>query len=324
MGRKRDSIPMLDGDKWCGMVQRKIWDEFYDTYAAELEQFDGFITCYPPLFAYLYKRFKKPIIINIPIRYEYPCQSSADDWNAFNDFLIEGIDEGRYYLVANNIYDQKYTELFLNRKVEYIPSLCEYTKAIYKPTRDEVLYYFPCSIDELDPVLFRRKHEALPFGHTWQDVANFKAVVHFPYNVSTMSTFEHYMAGIPILCPHREFALELYRKKYRIMEQNSWVSTFGRPAGSVIKRDWPLGFDPNDYTNEQSMNYWMHYADYWNNDAMPDIIHFDSFQRLHQLARSLQWNVIHNMMMKTNEKRKTVVYTRWGALLERIKNDHHL
>jgi hypothetical protein len=57
---------------WCGFQERKLWNEFYDTYAKELEQYDGFICCYPPIFAMLYQRFNKPIIIDIPIRYEYP------------------------------------------------------------------------------------------------------------------------------------------------------------------------------------------------------------------------------------------------------------
>jgi hypothetical protein len=232
MGRKRDSVPMLDGDKWCGFVQQKKWDEFFNLYPDLDEKYDGFICCYPPIFSYLYKRYKKPIIIDIPIRYEYPCQSDAEDWLDFNAYLQEGVDSKRIYLVANSLYDKEYTKMFLQRPVEYIPSLCLYTGMKYTGKRNQFLYRSAKPFAEFEGTNFKWKNNELPFGHPWQAVAEYSGVVHFPYNVSTMSTFEEYSAGIPIFCPSLDFTLDLYKrgKAYRMLEQTSWASTLAVPA----------------------------------------------------------------------------------------------
>lgn len=316
MGRQRDSVPMLDGDKWCGFVQRHAWNEFFETYP-DLDQYDGFICCYPPIFSYLYKRYNKPIIIDIPIRYEYPCQSSAKDWNEFNEYLREGISEKKIHLVANNLYDAKYTEAFLGQSVEHIPSICEYTNAMYARNKNVFLYYSAKPFNEFAGTNVKRKHDELKFGHTWQEVAEYAGIIHFPYNISTMSTFEQYTANIPIFCPSINFILELYKTGllYRVLEQTSWNATFGRPSGSVIK---PLINvpDPNDFADIDSVKYWLKYADYYNNDVMPDIIQFDSFEDLKRKLIYTDLDSVSNCMKITNAKNKELVYSKWEKILQ--------
>jgi len=319
MGREKDSIPMLDGDNWCGFQERKLWNEFYDTYAKDLEQYDAFICCYPPIFAMLYQRFNKPIIIDIPIRYEYPCQSSEKDWNQFNDFLCS---RNKLYLVANNRYDEKYTENFLGESgplVEYIPSLCEYTGEKYNPSSSECIYYSACPFEELEGSHIKWKHSRLKPGYTWKELFSFKAIVHFPYNVSTMSIFEQYSAGVPIFVPSKRFALELYKNpKYRMFEQVSWASTFGRPAGSVIKGD--NEHDPNDFTNLEAMSYWLDYADFYNEEEFPFIIKFDSFDELKGLTRGNLFPV-SALMQKRQDFRRERIIAAWDRLLKGVASD---
>jgi hypothetical protein len=320
MGRKRDSIPMLDGDKWCGFVQRKDYDKFSEMFPDLDEKYDGFVCCYPPLFSYLYKNFKKPIIVDIPIRYEYPCQSSKEDWEQFNGYLQEGVDSRRIFLIANSEYDKRYTELFLKRPVEYIPSICMYTGAKYRPVRNEFLYYSTKSFAEFSGSNFKRKHDTLPFGHTWQEIADYSGVVHFPYNVSTMSTFEHYSANIPIFCPSLDFLLELYKHKktYGVLEQISWAGTFGRPSGSVV--DVPEGeLDPNDFENIDSVRWWMQFSDYYNKDSMPHIIHFNSFDELFDKAMHLDLDAVSSDMQVNNKQRLEYALTKWDTLLGKIE-----
>ncbi len=320
LGRKQDSIPMLDGDKWCGFVKRQAWDEFSALYP-NLDEYDGFICCYPPIFSYLYRNFKKPIIIDIPIRYEYPCQSDADDWIHFNEYLRAGVDAKRIYLLANNLYDKKYTELFVERPVQYIPSMCLYTGMKYDPKRNQFLYNSACPYPEFEGTNFKRKHDVLPFGHPWQAVAEYAGVVHFPYNVSTMSTFEQYAANIPMFCPSLDLVLKMYAssRRHRVLEQTSWVATFGRPSGSVVPV--PDGMpDPNDYEDIDGIRYWLQYADYWNREEFPDIIHFDSFDELFYKAMHADLAAISESMQWTNTERLARVLDSWKILLERVKN----
>jgi hypothetical protein len=328
MGRKQDSVPMLDGNNWCGFVQRKAWDEFFETYT-ELETYDAFLCCYPPIFSYLYRRYTRPIIIDIPIRYEYPCQSSAEDWKDFNSYLQEGVDRKKIYLVANNIYDKLYTEAFIDRPVEWIPSLCEYTGAQYAPKRTEFLVYSAKPFDEFNGTMFKHKNSTLPFGHAWQTIADYSGVVHFPYNVSTMSTFEHYTANIPIFCPSLDFLIELYKKgkEYRVLEQTSWNSTFGRPAGSVIcMQDTLIAKmgDPNDFNNIEVIKNWMQHSDYYHLMSMPHIIYFDSFEDLIYKALHTDLQTVSDNMKKFNAEKKQQTYLKWNNLIKRVQNDRSM
>lgn len=130
MGRRRQEVPMLSGDAWCGLDERHDWDKFYDLYSPQLEQFDAFLACYPPIFAMLYQRFGKPVVIDIPIRYEYGT-STAERWQRWNDWLLKGVSDGMVHLVADSLYDKLYTEAFLGvRCVQHIPSMCAYRKSV--------------------------------------------------------------------------------------------------------------------------------------------------------------------------------------------------
>ena len=48
-------------------------------------------------------------------------------------------------------------------------------------------------------------------GHTWQDLYQRQALVHFPYEISTMSLFEQYSAGVPLVFPTKRFYIELIK-----------------------------------------------------------------------------------------------------------------
>lgn len=323
MGREKQSVPMLDGDKWCGFLQRKAWDEFYDTYAHQLEQYDGFICTYPPIFSMLYKKFNKPIIIQVPIRYEYPCQSSKEDWELFNNFLQEGIDNKKIFIAANSLFDVKYTEAFINRSVEYIPSLCEYTNAKYSPEFLESIYYAATPYNEFKKVedtLLLWKPAILKHGFKWEDLTKFRTIVHFPYNVSTMSFFEQYTMDIPLLVPNLNFLIELYSNpKYRILEQTSWNATFGRPTGSIIPTFKKLP-DPNDYKNFDAMKYWMQFADFYNEEFFPYVLKFEGFGQLNFWLRNYDFSGISARMQNDQVRRKKLVYSKWEKLLSEVQN----
>ena len=51
------------------------------------------------------------------------------------------------------------------------------------------------------------KDAALERGYKWQEVADYKGVIHIPYNASTMSLFEQYASNIPLFFPTLEFLM---------------------------------------------------------------------------------------------------------------------
>ena len=130
---------IINHNNWR-LIDKNMSDSFYDRYKDELGKYDAFVVTHTPCFSMLYERFNKPIIVVCSTRYEEPFSSDMIKWKKFNNYLIDGVDKGRIKLVANNKYDKKYTETFLNRQVELIPSLCEYTRAAYTGVNKKFLY----------------------------------------------------------------------------------------------------------------------------------------------------------------------------------------
>jgi hypothetical protein len=314
IGRPLVSIDMLNGNEWCETINKKKFKEFYTTYKSFFNKFDGFICCYPPVFAWLYMFFDKPIIIHIPIRYELGVEHTKELWEEFNRYLKGGIKSGQIKISANNIYDKVYTEGYLKEPVAYIPSLCEYTGMSYNPVRDLYLYYSCQDVPDAGGRMVK-KHSILKAGHAWQTVADFKGCIHYPYNVSTMSTFEQYMANQPLFFPSKKYLMDLWGVG-KVLSQISWrQQTPHLPAKSLI--DSTHSLDPNNYKDLQTVSSWINYADFYAKN-MKEIVLFDDEEEIFSLS-TIQLLEISDKMRIDNIKRKKEVYAKWDTVLRSIK-----
>jgi len=319
LGMPRASIPEMSGDSWCTVIGQRRFDEFYSKYIAPIEHlYDGFICTFPPVFSMLYARSKKPIIIQIPIRYEYGFDGDPAGWEELSEYLRQGVDDGRIFLCANSRYDKKYTETFLKRHVEYIPSLCEYTGMTYNPVIDRSIFYSNPSIDVSSEKIVR-KHSILSAGHSWQSVSEFMLAIHFPYQVSTMSIFEQYTACMPMAFPTKRFMMELYDTSQRTVLDQISHSRQGERCGSPVMLDYE--FDPNNWKDYNSVNHWVDFADYYQQDEFPYLLYFDSFEQVKLLANTNIKTLlgISNLMRQANTQRKERIYTSWKKLLVKVE-----
>lgn len=308
-------IDELSGDSWCTMAQAEKWNEFWPKYHLNFEHADCFIACYPPIFARLWEGSGKPVICQIPIRYEHGVDNDPALWERWNAWLAN---KANVILCANNRFDQVYTSAFTDREVLHIPSLCEYTGMRYWPIRDKFLYFAPFKIDNPRMV---RKYDVLQAGHGWQAIGSFNGVVHFPYNVSTMSIFEQYTANIPIFVPTKRHLLSMYfDEKIDVLGQWCWNKTCGRAPGSLI--EWPDKNlpDPNDYNSRETLSAWLDLADYYDTEWMPHIQYFDSLEHLDHLLATVNLGDISQKMAMANESRRQRVYMKWHKILKEIRN----
>jgi len=312
IGRPNAKIPMLMGDNWCNTIQTP--EKFYEAYKDEFNKFDAFICCYPPIFSMLYEKFNKPILIYIPIRYECGADNNPDLWRKFNSFL----QRDNVFLTANNLFDKKYTEGFINKEVEHIPSLCDYTGMTYNPTNEQFLYFAGFKInDESGRMIL--KHDALKAGHAWQSVADYKGCIHFPYNISVMSVFEQYTANIPLFFPSKRYLLELWLNKVPVLDQWSWHSSNKQVPKSLIEHKHEQ--DPNNYADFNIVSNWLVYADYYSG-VLPLIQYFDSKEEREAIL-GLSVKSLLNIseeMRAGNWLRKNKVYGQWARVLDRIHN----
>tara|TARA_B100000686_G_C16748360_1_gene950909 strand:+ start:734 stop:1801 length:1068 start_codon:yes stop_codon:yes gene_type:complete len=316
MGRPTDQVKVVNQHTWRQLDSDMI-EAFYNCYKSDLEEYDGFIVTHTPCFALLYEKFNKPIITVASTRYEDPFSNDMIKWSKFNRYLQQQIDKELIIPVANNKYDKKYTELFTQRDWQHIPSLCEYTDAQYTGTGDHFLYSSKFK-PQIRIANLIDKEQALSQGYTWQQLADYKGIVHIPYNVSTMSIFEQYTANIPLFFPSWGLLYEL-REKYThhgVLSETSWNQIHRLSSNSVL---FPGIKDPNNFNNNADMMDWARLSDFYDEDNMPYIQYFDSFEHLGKLLQTVDLNAISKNMKEHNKKRKEKVYESWKEILSRIE-----
>lgn len=316
--REKDSIPMLDNDRWRTLSPNQMSDEFYAEYKNTLSDYDGFIVTYPPTFSLLYKNFDQPVIINNPIRYEWPYSFHKQYWEQFNNYLRDRYDNGKLLLVANNLYDKKYMELFIQRPVSFIPSICTYyDDGEYLGDKDEFIYYSRNRITEFTTNKIVYKNDVFS-THTHGDLRHYKGIIHIPYQISYMSIFEQYSYNIPLFVPTKRLLLQIYKNRtYNVLKETSWNNYFSQISQSVIECNHE--FDPNDYLNYDAVEYWLDYADFYDLEWMPYITYFDSFSELEDIVNNVDTNEISNKMRNFNTIRRKKVYEMWQTELRKIQ-----
>jgi hypothetical protein len=274
--------PIINYNNWKNLDEKMV-DNFYEFHKEELDKYDAFICTHHIFFLKLFERFRKPIIVVASTRYEYPCFSYEkliwlEDSLKNNSNLI---------LVANNQFDQKYCEKFLNNKWEWIPSLCEYTNVKYnKKYKNTILFSkFLINLNIEDLI-----HQHSLGKYTWNDLYKYKSILHFPYNTSTMSIFEQSRAGVPLIFPSLNFALELIKNNFPIFSEIVFPN-------SLIQRQ------KNLFLNEE----WLKYSDFYNGTIQAE--YFDSMQEMHSILNK-------NLNIKTINK--NYIYEKWKLTLNRI------
>jgi hypothetical protein len=179
--------------------------EFQTMYDSFLSQFDGFIVTHTPVFCMLYEKYRKPILMINSCRYEQPYSWTADfhGWKWLSEGLRRMSDRGQLISVSNNKADQEYLRRGTGIASTWIPSLCLYTSVSYNPVHN-------CAVVHGDRSFFPECAALVskPDRYTWADLYSYKAIVHIPYEMSTMSLFEQYSAGIPLFLPSREFYVQ--------------------------------------------------------------------------------------------------------------------
>jgi len=202
--RKTEFPDHINPQTWQKIDKHMIlkFQERYDTF---LKQFDGFICAHPNVFAMIFEKYNKPIILINSCRYDIPfCWSrNMDTLREYKECLHRLNDKKLLIAVSNNKADQLYTKIGCNIITTHIPSLCAYTNMKYNPIKNTFL----CYTGSVDHPLVTPKSQ-LGNGYKWDELTKFKGIIHFPYEISTMSLFEQFTAGIPLFFPSKEYMIK--------------------------------------------------------------------------------------------------------------------
>jgi hypothetical protein len=253
LGKKSTDVKIINQSTWKD-INADMIKKFQDEYDDILKDYDGFVVTHTPVFAMLYEKYGKPIIIVNSCRYDQPfCWNKNEEMlKVFNESLKSMQSSGQLIIVSNNIPDQKYLKEKAGVDSIYIPSLCLYTGAKYNPKRDEFTLFENKVFDKFpsSPLLKNR-----PDNFSFKDLFEYKGIVHMPYDISSMSLFEQYFAGVPLFFPTKEFYTECVK--------NDTVKFIVR-------------YDLNDAKpSDEEVEKWLNDADYY---RLTHINHYSSFQ----------------------------------------------
>jgi hypothetical protein len=289
--KKRQHPSHINPTSWINLNEKMITD-FQNTYDDFLKKFDGFICGHPNGFIPVFEKYNKPIIMINSCRYDLPfCKSKNHQMlKSYKACLKRLQAKGLLIPISNNIADQYYTEVGCGIKTTHIPSLCAYTGIKYTPTRNTFLCYngkFP------KHNLITHKSE-LGRPYKWSDISQFKGVIHSPYEISTMSMFEHFTGGMPLFFPSKRLMLETVR-----------IQSVSAYWGNL----------PKDLSIFSKKTTWVDRADFYLVFKSPNIYYYESFDHLITLLEQFEWKDDTQVL----ENYKMTIKTEWLRQLEIFK-----
>jgi len=294
------AMEIINTSNWLN-IDQKMCDDFYTRYKDELKEYDGFIHSYPPAFALLFEQFDKPIYTIACTRYDYPCGSGEQatperlDW--LNRKLMEGHNRGQIKFIANNLYDKKYAEEFCGGEWKYIPSICTYVEALECNAESGAIVFWDRNRDGLRSSIVHDKiypNFSVSQVYDRDKLTALAGVIHIPYNISVMSSFEHYAMGIPMFVPSYTLLRQWKDEGKHVLSELEFVNNLNAP----VKDDW------------------LQLADWYDSDNMPGIQLFDSVDHLYELLDTYDQKEITATMKTAYAKKKVQVLELWKEILE--------
>lgn len=284
---------------------------FYTTHKHELEKYDGFVVTFSPAFALLYEKFNKPIIVINATRYEQPSSHTGNlkQWEWINQGLQRLNNKKLLITISNNLFDQLYLKQGTDINSIHIPSLCLYTNAQYdmiNADRQQFLIYSSLK-NEYNHLINLQNvidiNQIKPYNY--MDLIKAKAIIHIPYEISTMSIFEHYSMNIPMIFPSKTFIKKIYK--------DNMLNFYGSYASLFNTKVYPENLE--SLLGQNWFENIVDYADYYDVNNMPYITYFNSFEELPFILNSINFNKISDKMKEFNLKRRLKVYEQWSQLL---------
>jgi hypothetical protein len=303
LNKKPASVEIINQYTWTGLTMDLIL-QFQNKYDGFLSTFDGFIVAHPNVFALLFEKYNKPVIVINSCRYDMPmCLTGGNTHmiSELNACMIRLEQKQLLYFISNNLADKEYFRLANpSVKTDIIPSLCLYTGLTWNPNSAHTKFLL-YSGNIPSHTLITHRNELGRFD--WNILMQFKGIIHIPYEASTMSIFEHLSTGIPLFFPTKRFMSELLEGGHASIQCNYWRRFAGRaPPDYLLATDNPV--------------FWLDRADYYDFEG---VYFFDSFNELFLQLETFQDSKFE-IRMKFLQDRKNTALNSWQQII--TKNQH--
>ena len=162
--------------------------------------------------------------------------------------------------------------------------------------------------DSLDSqaLLLAEKKEYLAEGY----LDKYTAVIHLPYNISTMSIFQQTAANIPVWVPSARLLADLWEDT-REPNELSWTV-----FGSIKEED----ISPLDNVRKREViEKWVKHADFYFQETISCILTFDSIEDLVSRIQKEDYNALIKESNEKQNKRRYEIIGSWEGLLQTLK-----
>ena len=265
--KRTTDVPKIINHKTWKQITPEMITAFQAEYDGFLRQFDMFIVAHPSVFAMVFEKYNKPILMINTTRYDLPFCNSRDLTNLelYRACLRRLSTQGRLHIVSNNRADQYYLLKGCGLDSRVLPSLGLYTNVRYAPTKSQFMLYHGTMPDH--PLVVKR-----PQNHEWSDIVSYKGIISIPYEVSLMSLFEYYTAGMPMFLPSREFwkAYARHDNLYSLF----WY--------------WDTRL-PDDLAEFKDLSLWIDKSDLYSTLQSPNTHYFHSYEHLSELLTTFEY-----------------------------------
>ena len=154
-------------------------------------------------------------------------------------------------------------------------------------------------------ILLGEAQTFLPEGY----LDNYTAVVHIPYNVSTMSMFQQVRANIPIWVPSKTLLAKLWADP---KEPNELSWTVFAP-GTETKAS-----TMDNVRNSDVIQRWVSTADFYNPECLPLALSFESIEDLIEKLMTTDYQTMMDTAEEKQESRRENIIYAWEKVLDNI------
>jgi hypothetical protein len=300
-GKNPTPVDVVNQWTWQSLNDAMI-DMFIDRYHNELCKYDGFIVTHGLLFIRLFERFNKPIIMINSCRFDMPyCwTNNLLERSKLIECLQRLYTKNLLIPIANNKADRDYFAMATGIIPQHIPSLCLYPGFQWNETSSLNFPLVCYNNHEISSTL--HGYDKKPDGFTWEWLyTRHRGIIHIPYEVSTMSTFEHYSSGIPLFFPTKEFY------KHLIQTKKASVASYN---GTYWKSDSL----PTDLKPTNDLDWWLDRADFYDPENMAYIHFYSSWEELQQFIDIPPRDDPKKTLFL--EQRKMTILSQWKKIID--------
>jgi hypothetical protein len=280
IGETPERLEVINSDTFVNLTSEKC-SQFFEVYKDRLKSFDLIFVGYSTALVEAVSQAGCPIVVYNAVRYDTPYNWSNDykSLSKLNSVLKDLAEMNRILVISNNLADHDYFMAAPHGvQSTLIPTIGVYRGLRYSPELTGGIFYN--SSIALKSALATRNFPNIEFlgdskSVSYPTLGKYKFIVHLPYDVTTMSVFEHYAAGIPLLFPTPRFFMDISERYPSDFRSQYWFHRGRTSYPSYLKHSHQRG----------SATWWCSRADFYT--TMASINYFDSFDDLYGMTMDI-------------------------------------